>query len=413
MSDAAAAAPEAPPPIKGRLVSLDQFRGYTVAGMFFVNFIGGFQAIGPFWKHHNSYCSYADTIMPQFLFAVGFAMQLTFGRRVATQGSFAAYLRVFRRLAGLMLLSIILYELGDGLPSIKYLNGQAEGWSAWKRTWFQTLMHIAVTSLWVLPVIGRPAWMRVAYMVGSAAAHVFISWRFYFAWVNTDPVGIDGGPLGFLTWSIPLLVGTLACDAMVLGRGWGTLGKLTLAAGGLMGAGYLISCPTAIYNVKAESFRQENLDPIAKSDPVIPASWRLDANPPPWWCEPPFVPPPPNHPGSESPPTESLRQWNYWMMSQRAGSLSYLTFSAGFSLAVYVLFAIACDHFGLRVGVFRTLGSNALAGYVLHGFVDGIVSPYGKHDGSLAHALGIFGVFFMITYGLVRLLERKGIYIRM
>ena len=31
-------------------------------------------------KHHNTYCSYADTIMPQFFFAVGFAYRLTFLR---------------------------------------------------------------------------------------------------------------------------------------------------------------------------------------------------------------------------------------------------------------------------------------------------------------------------------------------
>ena len=58
-------------PVKSRIVSLDQFRGYTVAGMLLVNFIGGFQAVGATWQHHNEYCSYSDTIMPQFFFAVG------------------------------------------------------------------------------------------------------------------------------------------------------------------------------------------------------------------------------------------------------------------------------------------------------------------------------------------------------
>ena len=61
-------------PAKGRIASLDQFRGYTVAGMLLVNFIGGFHEVGAIWKHHNTYCSYADTIMPQFFFAVGFAL---------------------------------------------------------------------------------------------------------------------------------------------------------------------------------------------------------------------------------------------------------------------------------------------------------------------------------------------------
>ena len=64
-----------------RLVSLDQFRGYTVLGMFIVNFVGGFASTHWLLKHHNTFCSYAVTIMPQFFFAVGFAYRLTIVRR--------------------------------------------------------------------------------------------------------------------------------------------------------------------------------------------------------------------------------------------------------------------------------------------------------------------------------------------
>src|SRR4051794_41872339 len=70
----------------GRIVSLDQFRGYTVAGMLLVNFLGAYKAVPALLKHHNTYCSYADTIMPQFFFAVGFAYRLTFLRRLERQG---------------------------------------------------------------------------------------------------------------------------------------------------------------------------------------------------------------------------------------------------------------------------------------------------------------------------------------
>ena len=79
--------PEAPSLLNQRLVSLDQFRGYTVAGMFLVNFLGGFNACPEILKHHNTYNSYADTIMPGFFLAVGFAFRLTFGRR-AGRGAF-------------------------------------------------------------------------------------------------------------------------------------------------------------------------------------------------------------------------------------------------------------------------------------------------------------------------------------
>ena len=51
-------------------------------------------------------------------------------------------------------------------------------------------------------------------MFASATTFHLLSHYGYYAWVMERP-GIDGGPLGFLTWTIPLLVGSLAYDAMV------------------------------------------------------------------------------------------------------------------------------------------------------------------------------------------------------
>ena len=68
-------------------------------------------------------------------------------------------------------------------------------------------------------------------------------------------------------------------------------------------------------------------------------------------------------------PTIEHREENYWMMSQRAATLSYHIFGAGFSLVVYALFYVACDIWGWQLGLFRTLGTNALVGYILHGMV--------------------------------------------
>src|SRR5436190_7116499 len=94
-----------------RIASLDQFRGYTVAGMFLVNFVGNFAACPRILKHTNDYCSYADTIMPQFLFAVGFAFRLTFERRVQKEGATAAYSRAVRRILGLAAIAFGVYVL--------------------------------------------------------------------------------------------------------------------------------------------------------------------------------------------------------------------------------------------------------------------------------------------------------------
>src|SRR5687768_497345 len=96
-------------PLPPRLGSLDQFRGYTVLGMFVVNFVGSYAAITgamPLLKHHHTYLSFADTIMPQFFLAVGFGFRMTFVRRMEKEGSPAAYRRLMRRCAGLLLVAV-------------------------------------------------------------------------------------------------------------------------------------------------------------------------------------------------------------------------------------------------------------------------------------------------------------------
>src|SRR5579883_576724 len=80
-------------PTPARIVSMDQFRGYTVAGMFLVNFVGGLGCFPEVLKHHNDhpYFSYADTIMPSFMFAAGFSLRLTTLRRLGKQGPLRTY----------------------------------------------------------------------------------------------------------------------------------------------------------------------------------------------------------------------------------------------------------------------------------------------------------------------------------
>ncbi|MBM4074495.1 MAG: DUF1624 domain-containing protein, partial [Planctomycetes bacterium] len=192
MSTSESGKPLDAPSQRDRLLSLDQFRGYTVAGMFLVNFFGSFEVCPKIMKHSHDYNSYADTIMPQFIFAVGFALRLTFGRRMQTHGSAAAYGRMIRRLLGLVLVAILVYDVGpraqnwEKLVEIGLWEALAE---PLKRSWFQTLMHIAVTSLWLLPVIHHKGSVRVLWMVVSAIAHVFLSHWFNYVWVNTGPNG--------------------------------------------------------------------------------------------------------------------------------------------------------------------------------------------------------------------------------
>jgi predicted acyltransferase len=435
------------PPLQNRIESLDQFRGYTVAGMFLVNFLSGFWAAPFVLHHHNTYCSYADTIMPGFFFAVGFSMRLSFGRREMQQGLGRAYWHMVKRLIGLALVAIFISYQGS-----PHLDGKLFNWEnmkalgVWnaiyyplKNTWFQTLMHIAVTSLWILPVLRFGPMWRILYMIMSAAIQVAASGTFYFDWVNgtlngapSPPSGIDGGPLGFLTWTIPTMIGTLACDAVMTPRsrpallirlfGWGAI---------LMAFGWILSCGTRVYDVASEQVAINSYSKFAK-DPVIPTPdqvdrWKSNLQQHHWsdvLAEPPFVPPPHSQVPDPGKTTKDgvtntddksgdYRKWNYWMMSQRAGTISYLIFAAGFSLAVYGLFYILADIWKVKIGFFRTLGTNALIGYVLHDFVGEAIQKFIPKDVPPTVMWISCGVFFYFTWLFIRSLEKQNIYIKL
>jgi predicted acyltransferase len=434
-------------PLQNRIESLDQFRGYTVGGMFLVNYLSGFWAAPFILHHHNTYCSYADTIMPGFFFAVGFSMRLSFGRRQLHEGLGKAYWHMVKRLLGLVLVSVfITYQASPNLHGEPFKWDTIKHMSLWallhdplKNTWFQTLTHIAVTSLWILPVLRlAPVW-RVLYMILSAAIHVALSGAFYFDWVNgflngavASPQGIDGGPLGFLTWTIPTMIGTLACDAVMTPRsrnavlvrlfGWGVV---------LMALGWFASCGTRFYDVPADEVSLNKYSKLAK-DPVIPspeqvAQWQAKVNEHRWsevLAEPPFVPPPhsqeiegarKNDDGvvETVDRNDHYRKWNYWMMSQRAGTISYLTFGAGFSLALYGLFYVMADKIGLKIGVFRTFGTNALFGYVLHDFVGEAIKKFVPPDVPASVMWISCAVFFFFTWLFIRSLEKRNIFIKL
>jgi len=65
------------------------------------------------------------------------------------------------------------------------------------------------------------------------------------------------------------------------------------------------------------------------------------------------------------------------------------------------------------LGLFRTLGTNALIGYILHSMVDNAVSPFIPRDAPGWYVTAGFLVFFGITYLFIRHLEKSGIYLKL
>ena len=340
-----------------RIESMDQFRGYTVAGMFLVNFIGGFGAVHPIFQHHNNYCSYADTIMPQFFFAAGFTLRLVMLRH-------PDYGKAIRRCLSLMLVGFLIYHLDGNYKRWENLERLGLAGFLTQSFWrspFQALVHIAVTSLWILPVITASARKRLAYAAASGLLHLALSAWFWYDLLHARRV-IDGGPLGFLTWALPTLAGTFAYDWVREGN---AIPRLLRWGGALVLAGYALSC--------------------------LNGGGRLV--PPPFW-----------------PPVAPI---DLWTMSQRAGSLSYLTFASGFSLVVYAFFIWLVDQKQKRWELFAVLGQNALAAYIVHGWVDDAFSPFGPKDSPLWWALLLFCAYFYTSYRVVRYLNEHKMFLRL
>jgi predicted acyltransferase len=97
-----------------RLVSLDAFRGATIASMMVVNNLGSYSTAYPFLLHAQWHgWTFTDTIFPFFLWIVGVAMTFSYARRVERgDDQRKLLLHTFRRAAVIFLLGLLL----NGFP---------------------------------------------------------------------------------------------------------------------------------------------------------------------------------------------------------------------------------------------------------------------------------------------------------
>jgi hypothetical protein len=166
----------------------------------------------------------------------------------------------------------------------------------------------------------------------------------------------DGGFFGPIAWSIPILAGTLVYDVVSTRPLQKAMASFLIVGTVLMLAGYGVSCLTRLYD-RVEGTASAN-DEVHAVDPVWPAAERWK-NPGIGWAEPPFF----------AKADNKLREHNFWMMKKRIMAPSYILFSIGFALFLYALFIAASDLGGLQAGLFRTLGQNPLAAYMIHEIV--------------------------------------------
>ncbi|MEZ6052703.1 MAG: heparan-alpha-glucosaminide N-acetyltransferase domain-containing protein [Planctomycetaceae bacterium] len=421
-------------PTRDRVHSLDQFRGYAVAGMFVVNFCGGLNAIPDVFKHHNTYFSWADSIMPAFMFAAGFSYRLTMLKRIPRDGAWQAYSHAFRRGLALVFVSLAMYGFNSELAKAwEEVNGH-EVWDfvagLIKGNLWETLAIIGVSQIIIMPFIAKRTSVVALGLLGLLVGHTLFSHFFNIDFMNGQPNWLDqfwgaekqtawdGGVFGNMTWGAIMLGGALVHDliigkephkSMMLLFGFGTV---------VMLIAYGLSCFSTYYDVTPDTpIRPRDL----AENPVFPSKEQREASPL-SLAPPPFVAPPPRNAGEfqkleeagKAPDPPRIRPYNYWMMSKRITTTPFSLFSIGFSAFTLGLFVLLTDIGGIKVGLFRTFGTNALAAYFLHhsieyAVLDGIVPK----DSPLWWALCGLVIFYVWTYMFVRFLEKQKVFIRL
>ena len=114
-----------------RVVSLDIFRGLTMAVMIFVNALADVHGL-PWWTYHahasEDRMTYVDMVYPFFLFIVGMSIPLSVNQRLRRNASQAAlWLHVLVRAASLIVIGLILANAEKADPSRMPIGGYLWG----------------------------------------------------------------------------------------------------------------------------------------------------------------------------------------------------------------------------------------------------------------------------------------------
>ena len=177
-----------------RLVSLDAFRGATIAAMLLVNNPGSWSAVYPPLLHAPWHgWTFTDLIFPAFLWIMGVSLTLSTARRVEAGADRAALLRHVAQRAG------IIFVLGLVLSAFPFGLLPAHAFSFETLRWPGVLQRIALCSLAAGAIFLFASWRgQLAWAVGLLLG--------YWALLKLVPVPGHGAgvlePLGNLAWWI-------------------------------------------------------------------------------------------------------------------------------------------------------------------------------------------------------------------
>lgn len=158
-------------PSISRVMSIDIFRGLTIAVMIFVNALAEVRGL-PWWTYHApaavEVMTYVDMVFPFFLFAVGLSLPLAIKQRLKNNSSMPLlWVHVFVRSLGLIVLGFILANAGKGDSSRMGLSGSA---------WALLALIAAALYLNVYPKSERfPSYALILRLIGLAGVIVLLA----------------------------------------------------------------------------------------------------------------------------------------------------------------------------------------------------------------------------------------------
>jgi len=186
-----------------RVVSIDIFRGLTMAVMIFVNQLpeeGGL----PWWTHHahawQDVMTYVDMVFPFFLFIIGMSLPLSIAQRLKRNPSLPAlWLHVMVRVLGLLVLGLILANAEKCDPARMPISGSVWG-----------LLGLLCAGLYlnVYPKSERfPAYSRILRFIGLAGVIVLFA-----IFRRTTPAGHGA----WIDFSYPEILGLIALSYLAV-----------------------------------------------------------------------------------------------------------------------------------------------------------------------------------------------------
>ena len=153
-------------PRSGRLLSLDVFRGITIAGMILVNNPGSWSHIYPQLRHSQWHgVTFTDLIFPFFLFIVGVAITFSLSKQIESGADRKKLmLKILRRSAVIFLLGMFL----SGFPKFDFSTIRIPG----------VLQRIAVCYLFTSIIVLRTGWKGQAYWAAGLLLFYFLAMKF-------------------------------------------------------------------------------------------------------------------------------------------------------------------------------------------------------------------------------------------